>query len=185
VLTVFGAGAQARAHVDAVISVRPIETLFIVNRTRSNGEKLAAYASSAHSASGLKRVVVLEAPDQECVRDAQIICTTTNSSKPLFDGKWLNQERGTHVNAVGSYTPAMQEIDVETVGRCVVVVDTQHALACGDLAAARREGGVEEKTHGMIDLGSALSNECSTVEKRAAWLAVLEEDARKWEVSYI
>ena len=115
-LTVFGAGAQARAHVDAVISVRPIETLFIVNRTRSNGEKLAAYASSAHSASGLKRVVVLEAPDQECVRDAQIICTTTNSSKPLFDGKWLNQERGTHVNAVGSYTPAMQEIDVETGG---------------------------------------------------------------------
>lgn len=175
----FPLSSQARAHVDAVCTVRSITTLYIVNRTRANGEKLAAYARTSPSTHGrLEQIIVLEAPDRACVQNAHVICTTTNASKPLFDGTWLNQERGTHLNAVGSYTPSMQEIDVDTVARCAVIVDTPHALSCGDLAMARRERNVVEKTHGLIELGSALKNECSTLERREKWLSSLESERR-------
>lgn len=66
------------------------------------------------------------------VRTADIICTTTNASEPVFKGAWLAP--GTHINGVGSYTPQMQELDVATVRQCHVVVDSEHALAAGDLA---------------------------------------------------
>ena len=56
---------------------------------------------------------------------------STNTSVPLFDGACLKP--GTHVNAVGSYTPTMHELDETTMKRAVVVIDT------GKYAWARRK----------------------------------------------
>ena len=39
--------------------------------------------------------------DAECVQQADIICTTTSSNSPLFDGRWCKDN--VHINCVGSY----------------------------------------------------------------------------------
>ncbi|OPX38429.1 MAG: hypothetical protein B1H13_11335 [Desulfobacteraceae bacterium 4484_190.3] len=51
--------------------------------------------------------------------------TATTSKTPLFDGNDL--QPGTHVTGVGAFTPEMQEIDVNTIKRARVIVDSREA----------------------------------------------------------
>jgi ornithine cyclodeaminase len=76
----------------------------------------------------------------EAVRDAAIVCTATSSTTPVLDGSVLAP--GTHVNAIGSFTTDMREIDARTIARAHVFVDAVAAAAveAGDLLAAEREG---------------------------------------------
>jgi ornithine cyclodeaminase/alanine dehydrogenase-like protein (mu-crystallin family) len=139
-LTLFGAGMQAKAHLDVVLAVRPkVHTLIIVNRTESRATLLQDYAQSTYPQ--LTTVRVLHKATQDSVSTADIICTTTNSSVPVFNGNWLSS--GTHINAIGSYTPTMQELDIATVQRCCIFIDTPHALICGDLSMAGVTKGME------------------------------------------
>ena len=146
VLSVFGAGMQAKAHIDCILSVRPsITTLYIVNRTLSRATTLKKYVLAKHGCN----VHVLKQATYDSVHNADVICTTTNSSTPLFDGRWLSSN--THINAIGSYTPAMQELDACTVEQCCIYIDTPHALSCGDLSMAN----VTKERHGLMTLGQA------------------------------
>ena len=139
---------QAKAHLDVVLAVRPtVHTLIIVNRTKSRATLLHDYARSTYPQ--LTTVRVLDKATQDSVSAADIICTTTNSSVPVFNGKWLTS--GTHINAIGSYTPTMQELDVATVQRCCIFIDTPHALRCGDLSMAD----VTKETCGWMEIGEA------------------------------
>ena len=92
---------------------------------------------------------MLKQATYDSVHNADVICTTTNSSTPLFDGRWLSSN--THINAIGSYTPAMQELDACTVEQCCIYIDTPHALSCGDLSMAN----VTKERHGLMTLGQA------------------------------
>jgi ornithine cyclodeaminase len=67
------------------------------------------------------------------IADADIVCAATTARTPVFDGRGLKP--GAHVNAIGAFTPEMQEIDVETVRRSLVVVDSREAALAeaGDL----------------------------------------------------
>ncbi len=58
----------------------------------------------------------------------------------MFDGRHLKP--GVHINAIGSFTAEMQEVDVETIRRALVVVDSREsALAeAGDLVLPIRKG---------------------------------------------
>nr|HMQ55639.1 ornithine cyclodeaminase family protein [Anaerolineae bacterium] len=69
----------------------------------------------------------------QAVQGADIVITATTSTTPVFDGRQLSP--GTHVTAVGSYAPTMQEVDEETVRRSKVVVDSLQACLAeaGDL----------------------------------------------------
>jgi ornithine cyclodeaminase/alanine dehydrogenase-like protein (mu-crystallin family) len=124
-LVIFGAGTQARSHLDAILAVRPIEEVYVVSRTDKRAVELAGTASRM----GLKARV--GTPD--AVKLADIVCTCTTSPTPVFEGSLLSA--GSHVNAVGAYTPETRELDDDAVGRARVVVETrQVALAeAGDL----------------------------------------------------
>jgi len=83
VLSVFGAGMQAKAHIDCVLALRPsITTLYIVNRTLSRATTLKKYVLR-HT--NLTTVHVLEQATYDFFHNADVICTTTNSSIPLFE----------------------------------------------------------------------------------------------------
>jgi ornithine cyclodeaminase len=164
VLSIFGAGMQAKAHLDACISVREtISVLYIINRTMSRASDLRTYALGKYGHQ-LNHVYVLNTATKECVEKADIICTTTNSSTPVFNGSWLTNH--THINAIGSYTPSMQEIDVLTVSRCCVYIDTPHALTCGDLSMAK----VTKERNGLMEIGEAstlpVHDLCKTVKAK-------------------
>jgi ornithine cyclodeaminase len=68
---------------------------------------------------------------------------------------------GTHISAVGAYTPEMQEIPAETVARATVVVDAVDAALAeaGDLIIPLREGRVTRdhfaRELGMVANGTA------------------------------
>lgn len=74
-LVLFGAGAQAQAHLKAMCAVRPIEEVKIVGRTPARAARLAEQAS----AMGLKADVA----SADAVADANIVCTCTTATEPL------------------------------------------------------------------------------------------------------
>jgi ornithine cyclodeaminase/alanine dehydrogenase-like protein (mu-crystallin family) len=131
-LVIFGAGVEARSHLDAMFAVRPIERLIVVSRTGTRAEALAAVAR--------ERGIDASVGGAEAVADADLLCTCTTSTVPLFDGELLAD--GTHVNAVGTYQPHARELDTTTMRRGRVVVETRDAALseAGDLLIPMGEG---------------------------------------------
>ncbi len=156
-LAVVGAGAQGATQMAAVCAVRPIERIVAVDRDE------AAFAR-------LRDILGRDWPDllprletttdaAAAVRDADVVCTATTSRTPVFDDADLRP--GSHVNAVGAYTPEMQELPAATVARATVVVDAvEAALAeAGDLIVPLRDGLVDRghfaRELGMVAAGTA------------------------------
>jgi len=84
---------------------------------------------------------------KNAVKNADIICTTTNTCTPLFRGEWLNP--GCHINGIGSYTPLMQEIDDAAVRRSEILIDTKEALDVGDCSILK--SGCDELQSNFVD----------------------------------
>jgi ornithine cyclodeaminase len=141
-LVLFGAGVQARAHLAAMRAVRPIDEVRVVGRTSAKATSLVEEASAA----GLEADVARAG----AVAGADIICTCTTATQPLFDGSLLGP--GVHINAVGAHGARATELDGETIRRGRLVVETWGAMSeAGDLLALI-EGGEIEARHIIADL---------------------------------
>jgi ornithine cyclodeaminase/alanine dehydrogenase-like protein (mu-crystallin family) len=129
-VAIFGSGAQARTQLEAVCTVRAIDHARIFSLDSRTANEMAG--DMAGRAPIPSDVTVAASPD-EAIADADIICTATTSETPVFNGAGLKP--GMHINAIGSYTPAMQEIDVTTIQKALVVVDSKEAVLAetGDL----------------------------------------------------
>ncbi len=135
VAAIFGAGAQGRTQLEAVCAVRPIEQAWVFDLNR---ERAGAYANEM--ASRLSLPVRVAGSPAEALRQADVVCTATTSSTPVFADAELPP--GVHINAVGAYTPQMQEVPAETVVRARVVID-HHASSlaeAGDLLIPMKQG---------------------------------------------
>jgi ornithine cyclodeaminase/alanine dehydrogenase-like protein (mu-crystallin family) len=134
-VTLFGAGAQAAAQLLAMCAVRPIRQVWVVTRT---GARDADFCATMSAQLGIP--VTAQRDLHAAVEAADILCTATNSSTPLFSGEWLRP--GTHINAIGAYTRAMRELDGVAVRRSHVVVDHLPAAQAeaGDVLLAQAEG---------------------------------------------
>lgn len=137
VVALFGAGVQARAHVEAMCAVRPIERIAIYSRTRSKVDALIAGVSGT---TGVTAELVAAETPRAALREADIVCTVTTSATPVFEDS--NLREGTHINAVGSYQPSVAEVPADTVVRARVFVDSRHAAGeeAGDLIQPRQAG---------------------------------------------
>ncbi|KAF9976321.1 hypothetical protein BGZ73_008751 [Actinomortierella ambigua] len=145
-LVIFGSGAQAKAHVQLIVQSVPkpfrIAKVTVVNRTAPRGEALVRDLGQLFPSLPLELVLTGAEPTssslEQAVRQADIICTCTNSNEPLFNSAWVRP--GTHLNLVGSYKPEMQEIDQALVQRSHIVVDSIEACAheAGELLRAQR-----------------------------------------------
>ena len=144
---IFGAGVQGRTQLEAVCAVRPIQETWIYDLSP---ERAAAYA--AEMSQRLSLPVRVAATPTEAVRQADVICTATTSSSPVFQDR--NVQPGTHINAVGAYTPQMQEIPPETVLRAKVVIDHHESsmAEAGDLLIPLGQG-LMTKDHIYAELG--------------------------------
>jgi ornithine cyclodeaminase len=151
VLALFGAGAQAPAQVTAVCAVRPIERVWVVNRTRERAEKLIATLRGE----GIAAELLIADTPARALGEADVICCATSAPTPLFAD--ADVRPGTHINGVGSFTPAMAEVPPQTVARARVVID-QHDGAwaeAGDLIQARAAGLLDEG--GAVELGQVIA----------------------------
>lgn len=147
VLALFGAGAQARTQLEAVRAVRPLREVRIVARSRESALRLAAEVEGVE--------VRTPSTPAEALRGADLVVAATSSASPVFAGG--DVEPGAHVNGVGSYTPAMREVDAALVERALVVVDSRAgALAeAGDLLAPIAAGRLREAD--LAELGEVLA----------------------------
>lgn len=146
---IFGAGVQARTQLEAVCTVRSIKRAWIYDRNTESAERMAAELAGRDPIPTDLRVA--KSP-REAVTEADIICTATTSTTPVYDGRDIKP--GTHVNGIGSYTPTMQENDAELVRRALVVIDSREsALAeAGDLIIPLHAGIIGED-HIHAELG--------------------------------
>jgi alanine dehydrogenase len=146
-VAIFGAGVQGRTQLEAVCAVRSIQEAWIYDLVP---ERACDYASEMSGKLSLK-VHTANDPGQ-ALQQADIICTATTSSTPVFED--VDVKAGTHINAIGAYTVEMQEIPSKTVGRSKVIID--HWEACmaeaGDLLIPLKDGLITE-FHIFAELG--------------------------------
>ncbi len=154
VLALFGAGAQAPMQVLAIHTVRPLQEVRVVNR---NDERYRTLVGSLQQLLGAACPPVRRAGSAgEALADASLIACATAATMPLF--RWQDVSAGTHINAIGAFTPAMCEVDAETLAHACIVVDQREAalVEAGDLLqalAAGRIAGAET----WIELGALVT----------------------------
>jgi ornithine cyclodeaminase len=119
-LAMLGAGAMAFDQVEGIKAVRTVEKVLVWSRDFSRAGDLASRVGGEP---------VADADD--AVSRANVVSCATPSRSPLFSADSVGA--GTHVNAVGAFTPEMAELPPELLDRAYVVVD--------DLAAAAAEAG--------------------------------------------
>jgi ornithine cyclodeaminase len=168
-LVVFGAGLQAECHIDAIqIAIgRILPKITIINRTRPRAEQLkehllrqnleAAASSISSSINSTTSIDIVLLEDklavEKALSTADVIAATTNATQPLFEnGSCLPPK--CHINGIGSYTPEMQEIPVDAVNRCRILIDTEEAKNVGDLKHLLDE---KFQEHPITLLGDALA----------------------------
>jgi len=147
VAAIFGAGVQGRTQLEAVCAVRPIEAAWVYD---VDPKRAATYAEEMAGRLGIP-IRVASTP-AEAVRAADVICTATTATAPVFDD--ADVRPGTHINAIGAYTPQMQEVPAETVVRAKVVIDHREAslAEAGDLIIPLQQGLITED-HIWAELG--------------------------------
>ena len=147
-----GCGAQAPAQLLALDAVREFEIVRLYNRSPDRALELAERMSTEVNA----ELVVVESVD-DAVRSADVVTCVTSATEPVLLGAAL--AAGCHINAMGSFTLAMRELDEAAVGRCRVFVDKlEAALAeAGELVAAEEKG--TSNREGWTELGRVATGE--------------------------
>jgi len=134
-LGIFGAGVQARRQFQAVREVRAIRSASVYDTRKEMTRDFIVETT----AQGDVKVSVANTPE-EVVREADIIVTATTSATPVFNGR--NIKPGTHINAIGAFTPSTREVDNETISTSKIVVDSLDAALAeaGDIIIPMKEG---------------------------------------------
>ncbi len=151
-VAVIGAGVQARTQLEAVCCVREIERVRVYAPTRVHAERFAAEMATVP---GVPAAISVAGSAADAIRGADIVCAATTSATPVV--RLGDVGPGVHVNAVGSYTRAMRELDPALLGRARVVVDQREAVLAeaGEVIAAVEAGLVAEQN--LVELGAVVT----------------------------
>nr|WP_283254142.1 ornithine cyclodeaminase family protein [Ramlibacter paludis] len=114
-LLVVGAGRIARLLPEAYRAVRPIGQVTVWARDAAKSRSLAADLQ-ADAATDLRTACVA----------ADIVSCATLATAPVVHGAWLAP--GSHLDLIGSFTPAMREADDACFAGAAIYLDTEEAL---------------------------------------------------------
>jgi alanine dehydrogenase len=113
-LGLIGSGGQARAHYRYITSILPIKKVKVFS---PSFEHRRAFAEEMTKETGVAGEPV--GSPQDAVKDCDVICTATNSSRPVIDIDWL--EPGMHYNSIREF-----ETDLAVLDKCdVIAIHTQ------------------------------------------------------------
>ena len=154
-VAILGAGVQARTQLEAVCTVRAIESVAIFSL---DADQSRAFADETVGKPWAPATITLAETASEAIANADVICTATTSATPVFDGSDLKP--GAHINAIGSFTPTMQEVDSTAVERSLLIVDSREASLAetGDLIIPIQEGRISED-HIQAELGDIVNGD--------------------------
>jgi len=136
VLGLIGSGGQAKAHYRYMTAVLPIKKVKVFS---PNPEHRQAFVAEMEEETGVAGEPAGSA--EEAVRGCDVICSATNSSRPVIKLDWL--EAGMHYNSIREF-----ETDLAVLNKCeVIAIHTrfggiQHYQPPGideDMPGVRRE----------------------------------------------
>ncbi|MGH7040759.1 MAG: ornithine cyclodeaminase family protein, partial [Acetobacteraceae bacterium] len=129
-LGIIGTGREARAQFGAMLRVLPITTARAYSRAPEHRERFAREMHEKHE-------IAVEPVQsaEECVREADVVVTSTSASAPMLQGSWLRE--GTHIAAIGATTPHRRELDEEAIARAGTVVVESLPAAQAELGELR------------------------------------------------
>lgn len=136
-VALFGAGVQARTLLEAVCCVRTVRSVEVHD---ADADRITEFIKEISDQGWCAAELRPAESTREATIDADLVCTATTSAKPVFADADLKP--GTHINAIGSYQPHVQELPSETVVRAKVVVDQREAALkeTGDLIQPIQQG---------------------------------------------
>jgi ornithine cyclodeaminase/alanine dehydrogenase len=148
-MALFGCGAQGKTQVEAVLCERAIKKILLFDKDRNRASLFVQEMQDKFN----PEMVFCE--DTSILKEADIICTATNATAPLF--KREDVKKGAHINAIGSFQPHMQELDPWLIRDARVFLDqTEQCLKeSGDLIKAMMDGIVNE-SHIAGEIGDFL-----------------------------
>jgi ornithine cyclodeaminase/alanine dehydrogenase-like protein (mu-crystallin family) len=114
VLTVLGAGVQARSHVDTVSRVRELAEVRVASRSPEHAQTLADEIGGTPYASF-----------EKAVDGADIVCACTDAGRPILSAEWLAP--GIHLTSVGASREG-PELDPAVMSRGLLVVESRVAF---------------------------------------------------------
>ena len=147
-LLVLGAGRVGALLPEAYRCVRPIDKVLVWNPSRGKAEQMVSQLNQRGF-----QATLAEDLAAACA-DADIISCATLSTEPLIRRAWLKP--GTHLDLIGSFTPAMRESDDACFDGTSVFIDTEEALIkAGDILSPLQTGILKKE-----DIRATLTDLC-------------------------
>jgi ornithine cyclodeaminase/alanine dehydrogenase-like protein (mu-crystallin family) len=166
-LLVVGAGRVASLLPEAYAAVRDIDRVYVwdINKQLADAlvERILAQGIHASRALDLETIA----------RSVDMISCATLSTQALIKGEWLAP--GTHLDLIGSFTPAMKEADEVSFARASVFLDTEEAIAkSGDVIDALNSGKFDRNSvrGTLTDLCKGIHTGRSSVDEITLFKAV-------------
>lgn len=149
-LALIGAGAQARAHLESILLVRDIKEVYVYDIKEENAKHFQHQMSELYSV-----IITVKTTVEDAVKGADIICTLTPSVEPFLKAEWVKP--GTHINAVGTFSPNTREVTSELVANSKLFADSVEAMKneCGEFIIPKEEGLIND-THIIGSIGEIL-----------------------------
>jgi ornithine cyclodeaminase/alanine dehydrogenase-like protein (mu-crystallin family) len=150
-MALFGCGTQGRTQLEAVLCERNITKVLVFDKNKEAADQLIQEMREKF------QLEMVYCTDTSFLSEADIICTATNSTKPLF--KKEDVKKGVHINAIGSFQPHMQELDPLLIRDAKLYVD--QAEPClnesGDLIKPISQGIISDQ-HIIGEIGDFCLN---------------------------
>ncbi|MFJ1268582.1 ornithine cyclodeaminase family protein [Legionella lytica] len=146
-VAIVGSGVQAETQLEAVASVRDITRVSVWSRDLQKAQKFADKFTDRYEVKAYESIPL-------AVQEADIICTATGSNEPLIHLKDLQEY--VHINAIGSHTANMKEIDNEVLGKAMVIADQLDAVLAesGEIMSAIAQQQLQPES--IVELGTWL-----------------------------
>lgn len=150
-LAFVGAGAQARSHLAAIREIRAITSVTVYDLFPEAARRFKKEMEAAYQIP----VQVCESV-AEAVKEADIICTVSPSKEPSLYASMVRP--GTHINAVGTFTPNTREVASDLVAASRLYADQVEAmkLESGEYLIPLQEGLITE-AHILGSIGGLLA----------------------------
>ena len=147
---ILGSGIQARYQLEYLRKITDCRNVVVWGRNR---ERVQSFIQDMYPLGF--QITSIDSP-QELANVANLIVTTTPSTSPLLQAKWIRP--GTHITAVGADTPAKQELHCDLLSRAdeLVVDSLSQSQSRGEVFRATISGNVSSRQ--VRELGAIISN---------------------------
>lgn len=168
-VAVIGIGPQARGQLEAVCSVRKIESVNLYTRTV---EKSHQFSEEIRKKYPKIQKVSICTTAKEAVENIDIVCFSTSyfGEMPLISINDVNSD--THINAIGGGTSEACEFPPEILKNSLLVTDNKPAcqIESGEIKKALKEGIIQISD--INDLSDVVSKNLFSTSKRVVYRSV-------------